>query len=48
MQRKSLFALAAAVIVGAAALVPVLWPGDSYHQGIVQAATTPVDAADLV
>ncbi|RKP58962.1 c-type cytochrome [Pararobbsia silviterrae] len=47
MQRKSLFALSAVVIVAAAALVPVVWPGSSQHQGTAQAATPTTDA-DLI
>jgi mono/diheme cytochrome c family protein len=47
MQRKSLFALSAVIIVAAAALVPVLWPGSSQHQGTAQAAT-PTNDAELI
>ncbi|MGN6669134.1 MAG: cytochrome c, partial [Trinickia sp.] len=47
MKRKSLFALSA-LVVAAAALVPVLWSGsDNLHNGAAEAAT-PADQAALI
>jgi mono/diheme cytochrome c family protein len=47
MKRKSLFALSA-VVVAAAALVPVLWSGtDNLHNGTAQAATPADQAAQI-
>jgi mono/diheme cytochrome c family protein len=48
MNRKSLFALSTVVLAAAAALVPVLWTGNTYlHNSSAQAAT-PVDQSDLI
>ena len=48
MKRKSLFALSAAAIVAAAALVPVLWPGNDTLHGASAVAATPADQAALI
>ena len=48
MKRKSLFALSAAAIVAAAALVPVLWPGNDTLHGAAAVAATPADQAALI
>ncbi|MBS6359949.1 cytochrome c [Burkholderia sp.] len=48
MKRKSLFALTAVAIVAAAALVPVLWPGNDTLHGNAAVAATPADQAALV
>jgi mono/diheme cytochrome c family protein len=48
MKRKTLLALSAVIVLGAAALVPVLWSGgDNLHEGSAVAAT-PADQAALI
>ena len=48
MNRKSLFALSAVVLITAAALVPVLWSGRDHPLGGTAVAATPADQAELV
>ncbi|MEK6298788.1 MAG: c-type cytochrome, partial [Paraburkholderia tropica] len=48
MNRKSLFALSAVMLAAVAALVPVLWTGNTYLHSASAQAATPADQSELI